>query len=60
MTAKDVYIYGMYLVMKQSTLRNFTNCDIPNMPIKLWLKCTITYILKMFSVIFPLCQLNDD
>jgi hypothetical protein len=60
MMAKDVDIFGMYLVMKQTMLRNFTNCDIPNMSIKWWLKCTLTYILKIFTVTFPICQLNDD
>jgi hypothetical protein len=27
---------------------------------KTWAKCTQTYILKMFTVTFPICQLNDD
>ncbi len=37
------------MVMKQSTLRHFTNCDIPNMSIKWWLKITLTYILEMIT-----------
>ncbi len=31
-------------VMKQSMLGNFTNCVNPNMSIKCWLKCTLTYM----------------
>ncbi len=63
MTNKKVDIYGMYLVVNGNEtkyIKEFTNCDIPNMSMKWWLKIMLTYILKMLIVTFLICQLNDD
>jgi hypothetical protein len=55
MTAKEVDIYGMYLVV---------NCNETKYSylyvIQIMTKKYSNFILKMLTVTFPICQLNDD
>ncbi len=49
------------MTKKCSNLHTYNvNCDIPNMSTKWWLKSTLTCILKMLTLTFPICQQNDD